>query len=162
MIDLAALPSVSMQELLALPALPGVYFVLDERNTVMYIGQSFSVRQRLGAHPRKKDFLQFSQGRIAWHLVPYEELSAVEIAMIAFFKPLWNIAKGGNRRPKTKAAVYKPLTLRLPPDLLEVLQRQADAVGRPVNTHIIFVLRYGLGLDTQPASPSPASASPLP
>jgi hypothetical protein len=50
-------------------------------------------------------------------------------------------------RPKTAASVYKRLTLRLPEDVLEVLQQQAATIGRPVNTHALFVLRYGLAMN---------------
>ena len=56
-------------------------------------------------------------------------------------------------RPKTPAAAYKRLTLRVPAEMLDLLQAQATQLGRPVNTHTLFVLRYGLGLDPTPPFP---------
>ena len=56
-------------------------------------------------------------------------------------------------RPKPAAATYKRLTLRLPQDVFDVLQQQANEIGRALNTHAIFVLRYGLAMDE--ASPMP-------
>jgi hypothetical protein len=59
-------------------------------------------------------------------------------------------------RPTTEAAQYQRLTLRLPPDLFEEVHRQATALGRPVNTHLVFVLREALGVAAphQPGRPS--------
>lgn len=53
-------------------------------------------------------------------------------------------------RPKTVAATYRRVTLRIPEDVFEVLQTQAETIGRPFNTHALRVLRYGLGLTTTP------------
>jgi hypothetical protein len=56
-------------------------------------------------------------------------------------------------RPKTAAAEYERLTLRLPKDVAQALREQADAIGRSINTHALYVLRYGLGLvDQEPMS----------
>ena len=57
-------------------------------------------------------------------------------------------------KPKTEAASYEPMTLRLPPDIAALLRKQAKAIGRKVNTHAIYVLRYGLDLDDQPRVPA--------
>lgn len=51
-------------------------------------------------------------------------------------------------KPKTEAAEYKRLTLRVPQEVLDTLQQQAKTIGRTVNTHALFVLRYGLGIDS--------------
>lgn len=56
-------------------------------------------------------------------------------------------------KQKTEAADYKRLTLRLPEDVLVMLQQQARSIGRNVNTHTLFVLRYGLGIDSAPPLP---------
>lgn len=52
-------------------------------------------------------------------------------------------------RPKTEAADYKRLTLRLPAELLETLQAQAAASRRTMNTHTVCVLEYGTGLSDE-------------
>lgn len=56
-------------------------------------------------------------------------------------------------RPKTAAADYERLTLRLPKDVAALLRQQASAIGRAVNTHALYVLRYGLGMDETPPMP---------
>lgn len=54
-------------------------------------------------------------------------------------------------RPKTEAADYERITLRVPRDVAATLRQQASEIGRAVNTHAVYVLRYGLGMDeTQP------------
>lgn len=58
-------------------------------------------------------------------------------------------------RPKTKAAEYKRLSLRLPPKLLALLQEEAESLGRPVNTHAIYLLRQALERDDQAPQPKP-------
>ena len=115
-----------------------------EQKVPIYIGQSFSMRRRLSSHPRRPDFLSITNVCVAWFLVPYEHLPEVEIAMIDYFKPILNTAKGGNGRPITVAAGYAQLTLRLPPALLERLKQMADDEKRPVNTQAILLLEHGL------------------
>lgn len=56
-------------------------------------------------------------------------------------------------RPKTAAADYERLTLRLPKDVATVLRQQAQTIGRALNTHTLYVLRYGLGMDDTPPMP---------
>jgi len=56
-------------------------------------------------------------------------------------------------RPKTEAADYERLTLRLPSDVMAVLRQQASTIGRAVNTHALYVLRYGLGMEDTPPMP---------
>jgi predicted HicB family RNase H-like nuclease len=55
-------------------------------------------------------------------------------------------------RPKTEAADYERLTLRLPKDVMEALRQAAAAAHRPLNTHTILLLRHMLGLQPQPAA----------
>lgn len=56
-------------------------------------------------------------------------------------------------RPKTEAAEYERLTLRIPKEVGEVLRQQAKEIGRAVNTHALYIFRYGLGMDD--TSPMP-------
>ena len=52
-------------------------------------------------------------------------------------------------RPKTEAADYERLTLRLPKDVMEALRQAAAAAHRPLNTHAILLLRQILALNNQ-------------
>lgn len=47
-------------------------------------------------------------------------------------------------RPKTEAANYIALTLRLPPDLLAEVRRRTEQSGMPINTALIRLLRERL------------------
>ena len=53
-------------------------------------------------------------------------------------------------RPKTEAADYERLTLRLPKDVMEALRQAAADAHRPLNTHAILLLRHILGLKNKP------------
>jgi hypothetical protein len=44
-------------------------------------------------------------------------------------------------RPKTAAAQYDTMILRLPPALAEMIRRQANFLGRSHNTHVIRLLK---------------------
>ena len=57
---------------------------------------------------------------------------------------------GGMPRPKTEAADYERLTLRLPKDVMDALRHAAAAAHRPLNTHAILLLRQILGLKNPP------------
>jgi len=47
-------------------------------------------------------------------------------------------------KPKTIAATYKRVTLRLPPELYEALQQHAASARRPFNTDAILLLSRAL------------------
>lgn len=47
-------------------------------------------------------------------------------------------------RPKTEAADYERLTIRLPKDVLDTLRRKAGKIGRPLNTQVVRMLQDGL------------------
>ena len=47
-------------------------------------------------------------------------------------------------RPKTPAAEYEPVTLRIPPDLLAQVRAFVAETGVPLNTAMIQFLRRGV------------------
>jgi hypothetical protein len=53
------------------------------------------------------------------------------------------LGKGGAwmARHKTPASDYKQVLLRLPEDLITELRVEAEEIGRPLNTHVIRLLR---------------------
>jgi hypothetical protein len=53
-------------------------------------------------------------------------------------------------RPKTEAADYERLTLRLPKDVMEALRQAAADAHRPLNTQAILLFRQILGLHNKP------------
>lgn len=62
-------------------------------------------------------------------------------------------------KPKTEAATYKQLTVRVPAELVTLLEKQAAAIGRTKNRHAIYVLSYGLGVDDTPPVPAGIAVS---
>jgi hypothetical protein len=53
-------------------------------------------------------------------------------------------------RPKTEAADYERLTLRVPKDVMEALRQAAADAHRPLNTQAILLFRQILGLNNKP------------
>jgi len=53
-------------------------------------------------------------------------------------------------RPKTEAADYERLTLRVPKDVMEGLRQAAADAHRPLNTQAILLFRQVLGLPNKP------------
>ena len=43
-------------------------------------------------------------------------------------------------KPKTEAAEYERLTVRLPPKIMQTLRKQAKTDRRPLNTHVVWCL----------------------
>jgi len=89
-IDLAALPSLPLDERRDLPDETAIYFVLAG-DIVLYIGQSVSLRQRWDAHHRLKQLNEYGGCRIAWMQVDNTGLlDDIERACIAHFNPVLN------------------------------------------------------------------------
>jgi excinuclease UvrABC nuclease subunit len=73
-----------------LPAIPALYFVLNERLDVLYIGQTGNLRDRWKSHHRAQQMVG-GQCRIHWRAMPDEaERLAAERQCIAYFRPPWN------------------------------------------------------------------------
>ena len=47
-------------------------------------------------------------------------------------------------RPKTAAAAYAQMTLRIPEDLLEQIKVFSETTGAPLNTTMVRILRMGM------------------
>ena len=159
-IDLQMLTSIPVANLLSLPHATGVYIVLSTNDDVIYIGQAVSIRKRLQGHQYKKRFSAIPNGRIAWVLVPYVDLSSVETAMIDFFRPSLNKMKGGNTKPKTAAAEYYQTTLRVPPAVFAILRAEAEEIGRPINTHLARILERHCAKTAKKSDRAPARPTP--
>lgn len=71
-------------------------------------------------------------------------------------------------RPVTEASTYKQITLRLPQEMIRIFQEEAQKIGRPFNTHLLWLLeplakaaaeKHGQGRRSRGAK---ASSLPLP
>lgn len=88
-----------------LPDSPGIYFVVDERERLLYIGQAKSLRGRWAgaSHHRYKQFYRKGLDKIAlrYILTSVSELEKLEREYIEQLKPLLNESKVKKSLPKT-------------------------------------------------------------
>jgi hypothetical protein len=62
-------------------------------------------------------------------------------------------------RPKTEAAEYERLTLRLPPTLLANLRALVQETKVPLNTTVIQFLQHGVETKQKARRPRPAAVA---
>jgi hypothetical protein len=147
-IPLLSLPFVPFYEPKRLPRLTAVYFVLNAKGTVLYVGKSINLLQRWLGHHRAAKLTDQQATRIAWLTIDdVTILATVEAACIAYFDPFCN----GFRGPRVKRAdvsktrmprgPYKKMLVRIPPDILEALEEETASSDRSVNGELVHVLR---------------------
>lgn len=87
-----------------LPENPGIYFVFDEFDTLLYIGQAKSLKNRWAGstHHRYKQFARKGLDKVVikYVLAPILELNSSERNYIDIFKPLYNDSKVKQYLPK--------------------------------------------------------------
>lgn len=90
-INVEQLDSVLLSDFKQLPESPGVYFAIDARSNIQYIGRSSNIRQRWTGHHRKPELKKLANIRIAYLLLENEALLAdIEEALISYFEPPLN------------------------------------------------------------------------
>ncbi len=126
-IDFAALPSLPLAARLRLPNISAIYFVLTDKDYLLYIGQTKSLCLRWQNHHRVAKFQEWSDVRIAW--IPIDDhraLPVLERAYIVYFQPLLNnpyirTPSFGGRKEAT--------SIRLTPEATSLLSRLSEALG---------------------------------
>jgi hypothetical protein len=109
---IADLPSIALLDpdsLDDLPLGPGVYFLTDTKQRLLYVGKAANIRGRWsvkgdgrggvyweGCHHCLRAALNLGDVRIAWQLMPQAFLSIVEEACIRVYQPPWNSRGRGN------------------------------------------------------------------
>lgn len=89
-VQVSHLPSLAFHHRRDLPPVPAVYFVLDEKLGVMYVGQTANLRDRWKTHHRALQ-MQVGGYRIHWKEVADDQQRAdIEREAIAYFRPAWN------------------------------------------------------------------------
>lgn len=89
-VQIAHFPSLAFEHRKDLPVIPALYFVVDSKRDVVYIGQTQNLRKRWESHHRA---IQMDRGnyRIHWRVVPDEALRRnYEARCIEHFRPAWN------------------------------------------------------------------------
>ena len=75
-----------------LPEQSGIYFVIDNLETIHYIGMSINLRNRWYSHHRQEDFDLIENGKIAYiSSMPKHYLKEIEATLIKTFIPRLNI-----------------------------------------------------------------------
>ena len=83
-IDLAELPSVSLEDKNLFPEKPAIYFCVDENDTIVYIGRSINPRSRWSNHHRYYDLIDIGKIRVCFLLLGnLDSLPEIEDDMIA-------------------------------------------------------------------------------
>lgn len=164
-IPLLALPFVPFTERKRLPRLMAIYFVLNAKGTVLYVGQSINLALRWAAHHRAPKLIEYQATRIAWLVMDDQALlDTVEQACIAYFDPLCNGFKGTRQRrygrihPSRfiglerlpRRGDYVKKLVRIPTALYLQLEEQAFRHGRTVNAHMLYILREVMEREPMP------------
>jgi excinuclease UvrABC nuclease subunit len=71
------------------PNSPGVYCVWSGES-IIYVGSSEKMRQRMIDHGRAFDFLANKADRVTWIIVASERMLPIEAEMIGYSRPLLN------------------------------------------------------------------------
>jgi hypothetical protein len=92
-VQISILPSVAFEERQDLPAIPAVYFVLDARRQIAYIGEASDLQARwAGKRHQRAPQMHGGGYRIHWRQAPIDaaERKTAEREAINYFQPLWN------------------------------------------------------------------------
>lgn len=85
-----ALPSLPLERRSQLPPVAGIYFVLNRKKQVQYIGRSVNIRRRWAGHHRRAE-LENIGTTIAWlEILAKSKRADIETALIDLYKPPLN------------------------------------------------------------------------
>lgn len=124
MLNLLQLPSVPLSERKQLPECAAIYFAIDAKNRVLYIGQAKNLLARWRHHHRIHKLEEIDQEfsvRLAWQAWNEENLSEAEKGFIKIFQPLLN-----NTEVETPAVIPSEFVLR---DFLKNFSRRLIIFG---------------------------------
>ena len=108
-INLDKLPSVKLEDRKELPEDSGIYFVIDSKGIVQYIGRSNNLKNRWNAHHRQNQLETFNSIQIVYLLVNDRSLlDEIEQVLIKWFEPRLNFTQvdTGNTTKKERIVFY--------------------------------------------------------
>lgn len=85
-------PSVALEDIDSLPAVPGVYFALKD-GEVLYVGQSEEMRSRWGQHHKRRELEKIGDVRVSFLLSDGRPLLEQEAEWIDILDPVMNNAR---------------------------------------------------------------------
>lgn len=134
------------------PDAMGIYFVLSSDGTILYIGQSYSIRHRWSNHHKREAVRAVPEARLAWLLTdPETDLIALERSLIEQIKPPMNgrvyhpgRIRGGTGSPPGD---FIRFLVRINPDLITSLRKWAERNHRSVTAEIVYRLERSVRAD---------------
>jgi hypothetical protein len=142
------LPFVSLAERGQLPRLPGIYFALDEADTLIYIGlaRNLFLRWRGTAHHRYAQLMATGGIRLAYLLIDDESmLATVEVALIKRFAPAMNQRQDVPKRLTARAPLAR-FQLVISEDVGEEVAELASKENRSISNMLARLVEEGLAL----------------
>jgi hypothetical protein len=141
-IDVTNLPFVAFADRNQIPHASAVYFVLDETDSVIYVGRSVDIRNRWRGHHLLAELRHLEGIRIAWYQPERGGLLAeIEAVCIDRFSPRLNMVGGARRRFAVQVLQRVGLPVRMPVDLKRSLEVIAGQEGRSLNSLMTHMLR---------------------
>ncbi len=138
-INLSTLASVLFEERSQLPESSGVYFVVDDKGIVKYIGRAKNLNFRWIQHHRIPQLKAMDSIKIAYLVVDdLSLLKEIEKALIEWFNPELNNSAVATDKPK--------LSVYLEPKLKGVAEKAARKDGRSLSNWIRELIRRELGV----------------
>jgi hypothetical protein len=102
LLNLSALPQVSIYNKKLLPNIPAVYVVLDHNESVLYVGKAKNLKTRWSAHHRFDLCVKNNAQRIAWLECEESEMAKLEQTVMLSARPLLNGVPTLARKADTK------------------------------------------------------------
>ena len=115
---LEALPWLPLEEKGAFPRQPAIYFAIDQKGVVQYIGRSVDPKQRWADHHQYNPLSEIGSIRIAYLFIDVDFLNATEKALIRWFNPPLNTV--GKEAFRVKIVSKKPNRYRKKKERLAV------------------------------------------
>ncbi len=86
------LPSIRLDNLEKLPEIAAIYFVLNDKEEVLYIGKTENIKQKWNSDD-KQELLEVTKNAIITYfaVASVDILNQIETTLIEWFKPKYNI-----------------------------------------------------------------------
>jgi hypothetical protein len=142
LIDIYELPYVTLKGLDCLPVNPGLYFVTS-KTSLLYIGQSISLKTRWMKHHRLNQFCLLPDIRVRYLIISLEESSQLKIyerLYITIFKPTLNRCRLSSEISKERIRVDVWSSLK------PVIEAEIGGTGLTANEVINMALCDYFGL----------------
>lgn len=125
--DLSKLPSLSLSQKDSLPKCPAVYFAVDTKNRVLYVGKAANLLVRWKDHHRQEQLNRINRKtsiKIAWLSCSndLEVLATTETYFINFYQPLLN-------KTPVPAKKITPAEIVLQPTLRKLIELDVVVFG---------------------------------